>query len=536
MGIEVKTLSTDVLVVGGGTAGVFAAYYAKQHASNVILVDKGKTGFSGLSPWYHAFAVYDKDGTVTKDEWMKKFLTNTEYMTNPDYVEHFFTYSKQAWDDMVSWGATGDGKRGPAVRNKLLASGVTLVERTMIVELLKDGDRVIGAIGLDMAAEAPVVIYAKNVILCTGAGTFKGPGWPSVPNAFDGHIMAYQAGATLAGKEWNDFHCTNTIYPSYVGANCKVFGDMFAQHVPAGHSMNHMFWCGRNGIHTEVTPEMRIQASEGRKPPKAGNDGKGAPPPKPDVEGPPRPGEVVGAACGASEHRCDGVFPVDNTCFSGVPGLYAAGDALCTGGVGLLGSASPGCAVQGIVSGEVTGKMAKDMEHITLDEATLQGKIDGVMSMMNREIGYSGQYVVKLVQSIMMPYYVLFVKEESRLQAALSNILYLKSHFVPRLIAHDIHELRVAYEATYMIINAEMKLRASLFRTESRASHFREDVPVRDDENWLAWVTIKETDEGMTLKKQPLDPRSMPVTEESYFDRYENRFPGELDYLSTHNS
>jgi succinate dehydrogenase/fumarate reductase flavoprotein subunit len=42
------------------------------------------------------------------------------------------------------------------------------------------------------------------------------------------------------------------------------------------------------------------------------------------------------------------------------------------------------------------------------------------------------------------------------------------------------------------MINAEMKLRASLYRTESRGNHYREDYPDTNDKDWLAWVVIEQ--------------------------------------------
>jgi succinate dehydrogenase/fumarate reductase flavoprotein subunit len=55
-----------------------------------------------------------------------------------------------------------------------------------------------------------------------------------------------------------------------------------------------------------------------------------------------------------------------------------------------------------------------------------------------------------------------------------------------------------------MILSAEMKPRASLFRTESRCSHDRLDYPEVDDENWRDWVNIHRADDGtMLLTRQP---------------------------------
>ena len=97
-----------------------------------------------------------------------------------------------------------------------------------------------------------------------------------------------------------------------------------------------------------------------------------------------------------------------------------------------------------------------------------------------------------------------YVKKQDRLEAALANIEFLRDHFAPNLMAVDTHDLRRAQETKNMILNAEMKLRASLFRTESRGAHYREDFPEKDDKNWLAWVLISQDGDRMKLTKKPV--------------------------------
>ena len=53
---------------------------------------------------------------------------------------------------------------------------------------------------------------------------------------------------------------------------------------------------------------------------------------------------------------------------------------------------------------------------------------------------------------------------------------------------------------------AEMKLKASMMRIESRCSHYRLDYPEMDDKYWLAWINIHKGENGeMVLTKQPFD-------------------------------
>jgi succinate dehydrogenase/fumarate reductase flavoprotein subunit len=78
-----------------------------------------------------------------------------------------------------------------------------------------------------------------------------------------------------------------------------------------------------------------------------------------------------------------------------------------------------------------------------------------------------------------------------------------------------------------MVLNAEMRLRASLFRTESRGGHYREDYPQRMDPEWLAWVLLKEEKGKMKALKKPIPKEWWPDLSKPYEERYPTQFPGE---------
>ena len=110
----------------------------------------------------------------------------------------------------------------------------------------------------------------------------------------------------------------------------------------------------------------------------------------------------------------------------------------------------------------------------------------------------------------MIPNFIIYIKKENLLKAALAYVGELRDHHMPLLRAADMHELRLAHETRNMIISAEMKLKASIMRTESRCSHYRLDYPELDDKNWRAWINIyKGPDGSMKLEKQPFG--SWPV-------------------------
>ena len=78
-----------------------------------------------------------------------------------------------------------------------------------------------------------------------------------------------------------------------------------------------------------------------------------------------------------------------------------------------------------------------------------------------------------------------------------------------------------------MLLNAEMKLRAGLYRTESRGTHYREDYPMRNDDEWFCWVTMKKGAQGMIPGKHPLPEKWKPNPALAYREKYPRVFPGE---------
>ncbi|RMD93571.1 MAG: succinate dehydrogenase/fumarate reductase flavoprotein subunit, partial [Calditrichaeota bacterium] len=212
------------------------------------------------------------------------------------------------------------------------------------------------------------------------------------------------------------------------------------------------------------------------------------------------------------------LVPISDRCATDISGLYAAGDALgshMSGGIYTqVGSSLAGFAVQGAIAGREAADYAKSAVSRKISAAKLHGIKNEIVAPLKREAGYSPTWVTQTLQGILIPNFVLYIKRGSILQAALAYVEELRDHHLPMLIAKDMHELRLAHETKNMIISAEMKLRASLFRTESRLSHYRLDYPELDDKNWRAWINIyKGADGKMKLEKQPFGywPDGKPI-------------------------
>jgi succinate dehydrogenase/fumarate reductase flavoprotein subunit len=514
-----EMIKTDVLVIGGGMAGVFASVKASEKGLDVTVAVKGAVGTSGMTPFANTFIVFDETQGHRKEDWIEKFRKSGEHMVNLDYLEMLLDDSKARWEDLLSWGAIGVEDFGPILRGKVLKSGIRVLERTMITDLLKLKEQVAGAIGFSMEDERTFVIQAKVTIMCAGAGGFKPSGYPISSLTHDGDAMAYRAGAEIGGKEFVDFHYTGAEHPADAWFN----------------------WAGQhNGIHRTETPSF------GKMPvihfPLMVHHGEfpmilAFPPGFPDPPGG-KPNasligkEIVGnAGAGLGVHKSEGIWPADKNCATPLPGLFAAGDGLCSMLCGAaytgLGTSLSGSACQGARAGEVAAAYANSAETPAIRGADIKPLKERLFRPIRQKKGFSPAWVTQQIQNMMTPYYVLLIKEKGRLLAALKNVEFLRDHAAPRLMARDPHELRLAHETENMLLNAEMKLRAGLFRTETRGSHIREDYPSRNDPHWLAWVLCREENGKMVCSRKPIPKKWRPNLDLPIDQRYWYSLPGE---------
>jgi succinate dehydrogenase/fumarate reductase flavoprotein subunit len=389
-----------------------------------------------------------------------------------------------------------DNKKLPSIlRKKVLESGVKIIDRIMMTDLIKTEQEITGAVGITVGEAEFCVLYAKAVILCTGASGFKPTGWPISNLTSDGDMMAYRIGAAITGKEFIDTHGTASDNPAFVG---PVFLNR-----PVGEAPPLTFYTdGEGQVHQgfsvfHLGPEFQIHGGKG-----------------PITTDLPH-GKVKlvgGASAGMATHKSEGIWPVGYDGGVGVAGLYAAGDSLGTmlsgAAYSAIGLALAGSAVTGRIAGSSAALYSRNRENKNTSEHADHNEIQRLKAQiykpLERSGGFSPRWVIQLLQNTMVPYYTMIIKHRDRLTAALNMITFYQKHFVPALKAEDAHELRLALETKNMLCNAEMKLRASLFREESRGTHYREDFPCRDEENWNAWIKIRNQNGEMVLEKVPV--------------------------------
>lgn len=531
---KVKTAEseTDVLVVGSGIAGLFAAVKGHDAGARVLMVSKGRLGSSGQTPFAKGIFAYDPaKEKLSLDAFVDRVSRSAMGTNNPVFTRQMAAHSLERVRDLEAWGFFDSPLYFDAFSRPIEARGIPVMERVMITHLIKENGRIAGAAGFSIDEATVHIFKARSVVLCSGAGGFKPNGFPICDLTHDGTVMAYHIGAKVTGKEWNDGHpgqATNAAacYDGWHGMFDRKPGLTGVEiHHDLGVEMNYQAYMMGNPISGGPPGQFRgeqvsggpyrpegFEGHGGPGGPPAGNGHKGGPPrgggPK---EGGPPAGmggnTVGGSSAGMSIHKSEGLVPINEKGASNIPGLYAAGDALGSYMAGAIytqiGSSLAGSAVQGGIAAEAAAVYAKGQATPVIPNSK-RLKVQGeILAPLKRQRGYSPAWVTQTLQGIMIPNFVLYIKKEPLLQAALAFVEELRDHHLPMLRAADLHELRLAHETANMIVNAEMKLRASIMRKESRCSHYRLDYPKPDTKNWNAWINIyKGLDGSMQLEKQ----------------------------------
>ncbi|ATN34979.1 oxidoreductase [Rhizobium sp. ACO-34A] len=214
-------LGADVLIIGGGLAGTWAAAAARRAGATVILADKGYCGTSGVTAtagpghwWIPPDPPEARETAIRKrliagfglndPTWMARVLEKT-WETLPT-LHGFYDFSRD------ETGATRYRElRGPeymrALRKLIDSLGVTVLDHCPALELLQRPDgSVSGARGIRRQHGGEWQVNAGAVVLATGGTSFLSGLLGSHTNTGDGYLMAAEAGAELSGMEFTNYY------------------------------------------------------------------------------------------------------------------------------------------------------------------------------------------------------------------------------------------------------------------------------------------------------------------------------------------
>ena len=245
--IEVRRIKTDVLIIGGGTAGCYAALTLSRDTElSVVIAEKAHIKRSGcLAAGVNAINAYITKGHVPQDyvDYAKKdaagivredlLLTAAEHFNEvtADMEQLGLVILKDENGDYVTRGnrnikINGENFKPILAKAVQAQENVSVLNRVNITKLLTKDETVYGAVGFSLEDETAYVIEAKAVLVATGgaAGLYKpnNPGfsrhkmWYPPFNTGAGYAMGIQAGAEMTSFEMRfiALRCKDTIAPT----------------------------------------------------------------------------------------------------------------------------------------------------------------------------------------------------------------------------------------------------------------------------------------------------------------------------------
>jgi len=533
-------LTTDVLVVGSGFSGFWAAMTAREHVQDVLIVDKGPRDWGGIGylSGGDLFAmtpdmdreklldelVYFYDGLCDQEVLEDILDESYDRFTAYERMGHEFVRDangklmgipQRGLEHMCCFHSKPYGKGGGNFTRELVREvekrDIRRIGRIMITDVVKNGDTVCGAVGFFTQSGRPVYIEAKAVILTTNIGGWK-CSYLANSMASGAAELALNAGVALRNCEflmvWNlpklfSWEGQTGLLPK--GACFRnALGEDFMQRYSPRYGakadphynvrgMAHEVREGRGPIYfdTSAMSPQDVQIMR----PKGGwmklNDDK-----------------LMALGINFFRQKTEwmpqyvhsfGGMNVNRDYGTGVPGLYAAGRACSVDpGVYLGGWSLCVVAVSGFKVGHLAGRYAASASHQAYDQPLAQELAGRRLSRLGRP-GLPPKDVVRALQEIMAPVDVCILKSGVGLSRSLDKLMSLRAEVLGRMVASDPQQLVKCVEAEGIADLTEAYLRSSLMRKESRSGHYREDFPDRDPDGPY-WILAERSRNEMTSR------------------------------------
>jgi succinate dehydrogenase / fumarate reductase, flavoprotein subunit len=589
-----ETLEFEVLIIGAGGAGLRAAIEASAGGTKVGLICKSLLGkaHTVMAEGGIAAALANVDD---RDSWKVHFadtMRGGQYINNWRMAELHALEAPARVRELEAWGAVFDrtkdgrilqrnfgGHRYPrlahvgdrtglemirTLQDHGIHQGIEVYMEHTIVTLLKDGERIAGALGYDRERGRFKVFKANAVVIATGG---IGRAYRITSNSWeytgDGMSLAYHAGAELVDMEFVQFHPTGMIWPPSVmgilvtegvrgegGILCNNQGERFmfkdipdnyksqtadnpeegwrytqgdkdARRPPELLTRDHVARCilnevkaGRGSPHGGVFLDI---AWIKEKIPNAGEYIQKKLPSMyhqfmqlANLDITKEPMEV-----GPTTHYIMGGIRVDpETQMSNVPGLFAAGEAAAGlhGANRLGGNSLSDLLVFGKRAGEFAAKFAKEHGTGAIDGSQVASAIGESLEPFDRVAkgGSDGEgpYQVQSDLQEMMQNLVGIVRREEEMARALDELAKLWKRSAS-VIVHGHREYNpgwhTAIDLRHLLTVSEAITRSALERKESRGGHFRDDFPNKSAADGKTNVVIRKgRDDSMQVERESI--------------------------------
>jgi succinate dehydrogenase/fumarate reductase flavoprotein subunit len=507
----VPTTRTDILIIGSGAAGLRAAVEAYNKQSNIIIVSKAPAGMNnativsgggfraaieGLTPEEH-FTDSMEVGKNINEPRLLRIVSN-------EGGERCLELRDYGVDIRVHKGGINVGKAptpGLAITDPMVKYlknlGIEFQDNIIITKLLKIGDGLVGAIGFDVHNLTTVLFRAKAIILATGgAGAlYKRTDCP-LRTTGDGYSLGYHAGARLRDMEFVQFFpmalAEPGLPPHLIGGTITEEGkimNVLGEDIPQKYGITARPYVLKS--RDMLSRAMMIEINQG-----GGVDGSVLVDAK-DVFSKTSPAQIASEGLMKTlveklkavekpfkvapiSHFCMGGLVIDENGYTGVPGLYAAGEVV--GGVHGAnrhgGNALTEALVFGRRAGLAASKHAKKRQSSPDVEDIIKTESLQYTSLNERSEGYDAHILMDRLRETMWAK-VGIIRDSVSLSDAFQEIIDIRN-MAYKVSATDGREMLVALELFMALDSAEMIIRSAMERKESRGAHYRTDYPTEN--------------------------------------------------------
>ena len=553
-------LTTDILILGTGGAGLMAALHAhwRDPALDITLVSKGGLGKSGCTRMVQGgynvvlkspdsieahFTDTVKGGAFINDQELALTLVEdapriVKELENrigclfdraPDGAIHQKAFAGQSFDRTVHVGDLTGIEIMSRLRDQIFASNIRSLEYTRGLELLTsaDGQRVIGAVLLDTQSGEFITVRSKAVILCTGAGPLMYQRAACAQEkAMDGIAMAYRVGAHLMDMEMVQFHPTGMVVPGsrlngalleegLRGAGAQLFngvGERFMERYdPEKKERSTRDRVSRASY-------MEVMAGRGTKDGGVWIDVShlGAEFVEKNFTGMRDRCLRIGydlarervEVCPTAHFNMGGIR-INRDCFTNLEGLFAAGeDASGVHGANRLGGNGVAeSTVFGARAGDVVAGWVKNRKHADEVNASQVSAAQATANQFIERKGGVSPWALRDELGKVMWDRVGIVRHGDKLKQALDEIAALKQQ-AEQMSAPGAREFNLTWQQALdlrnMLTASELIARSALARQDSRGAHYREDFSKTDNENWLHNIYLARNGDGPKLWTDPV--------------------------------
>ena len=532
--MRIENLQTDVLIIGGGTAGCYAALTISEHSdAKVLICEKAHIKRSGcLAAGVNALNAYIVEGRTPQDyvDYARKdadvivrgdlLLTMSERLNSvTERLEKLgLVILKDKEGKYVTRGNRNLKINGENIKPILADAAneldnVTVLNRVNITDYAVENNHINGAFGIGIENDTFYVIKAKAVIIATGgaAGLYKpnNPGfsrhkmWYPPFNTGAGFAMGINAGAEMTTFEMRfiALRCKDTIAPTGtlaqgVGAKqINSLGEVYetkygittSQRVygTVNENLNGRGPCylQTEGI-TEEQDESLLKAYLNMAPSqtiKWIESGKNPSQQNVEIEG--TEPYIVGG------HTASGYW-VDTNRKTTIDGLYAAGDVAG----GCPQKYVTGALAEGEIAALSVVEYIKDKNVATIDDKVVNNHIDEVENFLNdKHCKFTTEQLEEAMQTVMDSYAggikTNYRFNEKQLEIADYKIKQLME-LSKDLYAEDFQELMYIYELRERLTVCRSVIAHLKARKETRWHSFAEnlDYPEKDNEHWNKYV------------------------------------------------